>query len=86
MLETNLMKRFVSSEGFKAAARLSVTSPANDYPTPDEETSGRFHEHLLPPRAAGTAAAGGDKKSATGGSLETTEEMQHDATSWASLN
>ena len=46
MLETNLMTRFVSSEAFKAAERLAITCPVTDYPTPDEENSGRFHEHL----------------------------------------
>ena len=68
MLETNLMTRFVSSEAFKAAERLAITCPATDYPTPDEENSGRFHEHLA---RAGTAAVG--DTSPASGFLQTEE-------------
>lgn len=45
VVETNLMARFVSSEGFKAAAQPADTSRAIGYFSgPIENSSGMFHE------------------------------------------
>ena len=77
ILEANLMKRFVSSEGFKVAARLAMTSPAIDYPTPGEDTGGRFHEHLpcIHEDLSRTARTSRGDRSPSSGSLESEEKQ-----------